>query len=452
MRDRTVNRMWWGMLLVAAVLTVLCDRASAERVKVRIFSNVAVSQINISFDLGSYTLLGDDGVVIDTMLATGRSVAVQASGNKMLLSVDGHNLDAYSTLQFIASDSAAILCLNPRNASQRTYEGNLSFRSRSGRLEMVSDVDFETYLAGVVQSEIYGGESDIYRVQAIISRTWAMRNMKKHAADGYNFCDHVHCQAYHNRCIRPEIMLGTVASSGETIVDHDGNLIETPFHANSGGQTANSEDVWRAAVPYLRSVVDTFSNGMKQSEWTKTMKADKWLGYFSKTHHIDINDKALRDSLLSFQQERRRATLLGVKLAKVRSDLGLRSAYFSVEYNEARGEVTLHGRGYGHGVGLSQEGTIRMVRLGIAYDSIIRHYYHGAMIHNANTIQDIVKMEAMTQQISTIIEEDKVAATQTKSKKEDWLGRLFRLRDREDREEVYDEKKQDLESDWRYAW
>ena len=55
-------------------------------------------------------------------------------------------------------------------------------------------------------------------------------------------------------------------------------------------------------------------------------------------------------------------------------------------------------------------------------------------------------------QIEQIIEDDRHKSTQVKSKKDDWLGRLFRMYDREEREEVYDAKKQDLESDWKYEW
>ncbi|MBP5645594.1 MAG: hypothetical protein J6W95_06660, partial [Bacteroidales bacterium] len=61
-------------------------------------------------------------------------------------------------------------------------------------------------------------------------------------------------------------------------------------------------------------------------------------------------------------------------------------------------------------------------------------------------------VENYIQQITQIIEEDKNAATRTRSKKDDWLGRLFRLRDREEREEVYDPNSADLDSDWQYDW
>ena len=439
-------------LLSITLLLLLTLAAHADKVKVRLYSNVTIKTLNISFDLGNYNLYADNDQLLEDQIGEGRSVLIRPEGKMLHVSVNETDYGTFANVRLEATDTACILCLNPESGKQRTYEGDLDISLlKSGSLLIVNNVEFETYLAGVVQSEIYGKKSDIFRIQAIISRTWALRNMGKHQADGYNFCDQVHCQAYLNRCIRPDIMMGAIQSSGETLVDEFGALIETPFHSNSGGETANSEDVWRAALPYLRSVADTFSLGMKQSDWVKTISQDRWLSYFAKTHKIDIQDSANLDTLLHFTQEHRCVRLLGIPLTRIRVDWQLRSTFFSVEVDSAAGNVILHGHGYGHGVGLSQEGTIRMVELGIPYDSILRHYYTGAVLHqdpyaNRNYVEQYVD------QIARIIEEDKNKKTQTRSKKDDWLGRLFRLRDREEREEIYIEEEKDKEKDWEYDW
>lgn len=439
-------------LLPILLLLIVSLSASAERVRVRLYSTNDITTLNVSFDLGAYNLYADGDNLLEDLVGEGRSVLVRVEGNKLHVSVNDDDYGSYSTLRLEATDTACILCINPQGCKQRTYEGNLDITLlKNGKMQLVNDVEFETYIAGVVQSEIYGTQTDIFRIQAIISRTWALRNLKKHAADGYNFCDNVHCQAYQNRCIRPDIMIGAIQSSGETLVDSAGNLIETPFHSNSGGQTANSEDVWKAALPYLRSVPDTFSYRMRQSDWVRTISLDRWLNYFKTKHKIDITDSALLDSLTHFTQETRKARLLGIPLTRVRTDFQLKSTFFSVSVDSASMSVILHGHGYGHGVGLSQEGTIRMVSLGYSYDSILFHYYTGAVLHHDPTANHSY-MENYTKQLARIIEEDKNKQTQTHSKKDDWLGRLFRLRDREEREEVYIESEQDNEKDWQYEW
>ncbi len=435
-------------------MLLLAVTAHADKVRVRLYSTNSISQINVSFDLGNYNLYADGDNLLEDFVGEGRSVNIRAEGKKLHVSVNETDYGTFSTLRLEATDTACILCLNPvgNSIKQRTYEGDLEVSVlKNGKLLLINNIEFETYIAGVVQSEIYGKQTDIFRIQSIISRTWALRNIQKHKADGYNFCDNVHCQAYLNRCVRPDIMLGAIQSSGETLVDTLGNLIETPFHSNSGGETANSEDVWRNALPYLRSVSDTFSYSMKQSDWSKTISADRWVNYFANTHHINTADSLLLDTLLHFTQEHRQARLLNIPLTRIRVDFQLKSTFFSVTFDTASNNVILHGHGYGHGVGLSQEGAIRMVNLGISYDSVLRHYYTGALLHhdpsaNRNYVENYVT------QITRIIEEDRNKSTQTHSKKDDWLGRLFRLRDREEREEIYIESEQDNEKDWQYEW
>lgn len=439
-------------LIILCLFFCCLTTAKAEKVKVRIFSNNTISAVTISFDLGQYNVYANDSVLLESTLGEGASLTLKPASGRVSVASDGYNYGTFDKVRFQATDTACILCINPSNVKQRTYEGDLIVTaSKQNTLQLINEVEFETYIAGVVQSEIYGNLTDIFRVQATISRTWALKNINKHIKEGYNFCDHVHCQAYLNRCVRPDIMLGTMQSSGVTIVDSEGRLIETPFHSNSGGETANSEDVWRNALPYLRSVQDTFSYRMRQSDWTKMMTKEQWLGYFSKKHKLNTADGAVRDSLLTFVQIHRKARIMGVPLTKVRMDLQLKSTFFSVSYDSVSGKVTLHGHGYGHGVGLSQEGTIRMAQLGIAYDSIIRHYYSGARL-NVNPDSPKNYVENYIQQIEKIIEDDKQRTTQVKSKKDDWLGRLFRVRDREEREEIYDETKQDNESDWQFKF
>ena len=439
-------------LFALLLMLIPCIAVHAEKIKVRLFSNNKIEAIYVSFDLGLYDLYANDTVLLESSLGEGMTVEIKPATSGVSIAVNGYEYGNYSRAVLRATDTACILCLNPKGVKQRTYEGDLVVSAFDrANLKIINEVEFETYLAGVVQSEIYGQQSDIFRIQAMISRTWAMRNMNKHKADGYNFCDYVHCQAYQNRCVRPDIMLGTMQSSGETIVDSEGRLIDTPFHSNSGGQTANSEDVWRAALPYLRSVQDTFSFRMRQSDWTKVIPREKWLNYFAKTHKLDIQNSDVRNELLTFEQKERKAKILGVQLTRVRTDFGLKSTFFSVTTDPKSGDVVLKGHGYGHGVGLSQEGTIRMVGLGIAYDSIIRHYYTGASIHRDEHVSEQYVQNFVTE-ISKIIEEDKANPGKKKSKKDDWLGKLFRVRDRMDREEEFDPTKQEMESDWSIEW
>lgn len=435
------------LLLIAVSVPFLL---SAEKVKVRIYSATKITQAVISFDVGRYVVRDAAGNIISDTLDLNRSVEVRAQGGKVWVAANAYELGTFDKISITAVDSANLFCINPTGKKQRTYEGDVCVKVlKNNQLEFVSEVDFETYIAGVVQSEIYGkpDQTDIFRVQAIISRTWALRNKNKHKSDGYNFCDDVHCQAYYNRCIRPEIVYGTLQSVGEILVDKDGKPIDTPFHSNSGGQTANSEDVWSAKIPYLRSVPDTFSYRMKQSVWKKELTRNEWLNYFSKKHKLDISDSSLCDELLNFRQDERKSRIHNIPLTRLRTDFKLKSTFFTVSTNGNK--VTLNGRGYGHGVGLSQEGAIRMVSLGYKYQEILMHYYKGAIIYRDMSIVD-PKYQGVASDLKKIIEEDKKDNAKASANK--GLEKLYSKKEREEREEVYVEEEQDNDSDWDYDW
>jgi len=437
-------------LVITLVLLFVTLTVNAERVKVRIYSASKITQAVISFDVGRYVVRDASGKAISDTLDLNRSVEVKVSNGKVWVAANAYELGTYEKISLVSVDSASLFCINPTGKKQRTYEGDVYIKVlKNNSLEFVTDVDFETYIAGVVQSEIYGkpDQTDIFRVQAIISRTWALRNKNKHKNDGYNFCDDVHCQAYYNRCIRPEIVFGTLQSVGEILVDKDGKPIDTPFHSNSGGQTANSEDVWSAKIPYLRSVPDTFSYRMKQSVWKKELTRNEWLNYFSKKHKLNTADSAISDELLSFQQDERKARIHNIPLTKIRTDFKLKSTFFSVSANGNK--VTLNGRGYGHGVGLSQEGAIRMVTLGYKYQEILMHYYKGAIIYRDMSIVD-PKYQGVANDLKKIIEEDKKDNVKAFANK--GLEKLYSKKEREEREEVYVEEEQDNDAEWDYEW
>ncbi len=159
-------------------------------------------------------------------------------------------------------------------------------------------------------------------------------------------------------------------------MDLDCDPVLSVFHANSGGFTVNSEDVWLKPVPQLRSRLDTFSIGVGSYTWEKRIDKDRFFNYFASMFGVK-NDAELQKALLNFEQSDRQKYFSykgkNLKLTKVRHDFRLRSTYFQVELDGT--EVVLKGKGFGHGVGLSQDGAIEMSHRGFNYKSILHHYY-----------------------------------------------------------------------------
>ena len=72
-------------------------------------------------------------------------------------------------------------------------------------------------------------------------------------------------------------------------------------------------------------------------------------------------------------------------MVSVREHFGLRSAYFNIE--EKGDKISINGKGYGHGVGLSQEGAYHMSINGFTYDDILFHYYTNVTLTNFSDVQ-----------------------------------------------------------------
>ena len=118
--------------------------------------------------------------------------------------------------------------------------------------------------------------------------------------------------------------------------------------------------------------------GGKNYTWEKFIKQKTWIAYF-KNKGINVKDEAVKQELLHFsQKEGRKKELLGVPLTTIRKDFGLKSTYFDIQ--EWGSEVKLSGKGYGHAVGLSQEGAIKMCEDGYEYWQVIEHYFKGAKV------------------------------------------------------------------------
>jgi len=227
-----------------------------------------------------------------------------------------------------------------------------------------------------IQSEALGSSNDLdfFKIQAIISRTYAIANLRKHRKDNYNLCDGVHCQAYKGRNITPVISQAVKETAGLVLVDQNRKMISAAFHANSGGQTINSEDVWNMPTSYLKSVVDTFSFDMRGSAWQRVYTTKEWLDLLHKHYKYDIHDNAKCEKAFNFEQNQRKTHFHeNIPLRDMRNDLGLRSTFFSVR--QEGDTVILEGRGYGHGVGLSQEGAVRMIREGYSVEDVLKFYY-----------------------------------------------------------------------------
>lgn len=284
----------------------------------------------------------------------------------------------------IAEENVLTLTTKIPAIKVRKYEGNFEISATDRELQLINLVQMDHYLSGVVECE-GGGKKHLeyYKVQAIMSRTYALENIRKHADEGFDLCDRVHCQAYHsmNR-FTPEIEIAVIETHGMIMVDDVGNFAQALFHANCGGQTCLPEHVWSKPIPYLNSFKDTFCIYTKQSHWEKRISKAEWRSFLVNQYQFPEADSVFGPQLYHFESTDRSPfyvhQALGIPMRDLRTRFHLKSTYFSV-YEEGN-DVLLKGRGFGHGVGLCQEGAMKMATYDFTADQIIRFYFPGVQL------------------------------------------------------------------------
>ncbi len=376
--------------ILIILIVSLSAKLFATDFSVRIFSQSNIKSVSITALVGKYAMNGDDKPIIG--IEKNEIVTISIEKNKLRIKKNKEDLGLFSTLEIAGDGLKNIFKIKPLNQdlNERIYDDDIEISIEKGVLKIINNVDVEHYVAGVVQSEILGScdSLEFFKVQAIISRTYAINNMRKHYKEGYNLCDDVHCQAYKSRCNNFQILMATTLTAGDVIVDKNKHMISAAFCSNSGGETINSESLWSIPTTYLKAVVDTFSNGMRNSTWEKKMPAKEWINYLKNSYNYPTDDTAMLRKAFNFEQLTRKIYFHdSIPLKSMRKDLELKSTFFSVK---KEGEnVILKGRGYGHGVGLSQEGAIKMVRYRYKAHQIIKYYYKGVDIINYEEIKKI---------------------------------------------------------------
>ncbi len=344
-----------------------------------IFQEIKSSSVVFTPSNGVYQVYADDKLIFsckDLQL-----VKLTAASYSISINYQGKNYTANHKVRFLIDNwdsNFELKSIIPKHRKQ-TYDDNLIVKHRKGKLVLINEIHLEKYVSGVVEAEAGARHTrEYYKAQAIISRTYALAHKRRHEAQGFHLCDQVHCQAYHGKSIHDEnIILGAFETKDLVLVDHHIELITAAFHSNCGGQTINAEDAWSSPLPYLVSRKDTFCLVMPHSHWEKTIPKDKWTRYLNEKSDLLASIDSDSSANMNWFPEEKQLYFLNNNKAipnkEIRMDLGLRSAWFTVlEEDET---VLLTGRGFGHGVGLCQEGAMKMAQLGYSYSDILHFYY-----------------------------------------------------------------------------
>ena len=266
----------------------------------------------------------------------------------------------------------------------------------------VIEMNVEDYIKGVLIGEVPASyEMEALKAQAIVARTYTMHKLK-YAGESHenaDICDNInHCQAYKSKEYALEAWEDTeerekwnkienaVEETKGEVITYRGELINAFFHAHSGGQTEDARSIWgQEDIPYLKSVPGNESYAFEDSksvtkdDFKKILK-EKYPDYNEETENVSAIDHTISERV--YHMKVGNLTLLGTE---IRTLFGLRSSKFEIKMEGDN--IIFNTIGYGHGVGMSQEGANQMALNGKSYKEIICHYYKDVEINTYNTVK-----------------------------------------------------------------
>jgi stage II sporulation protein D len=375
-------------------------------VELRIGLAVGVGSASIG-GTGPVAASEPDGSRIAT-IPTGDTWQVVAAGTSLVLTnPSGWSSPPMEAITLAPLDRAAAVRVNGKS-----YRGLAEvLRDRTG-LTVVNRLGLEAYLLGVVSAEMgrrSSTEGTALLAQAVVSRTYALRNLGRWRAQGFDLYATVADQVYGGvGAETPEGRTAVAATRGR-VLTHNGALIDALYYSTCGGRTADGYEVFRAAVrPYLRSLPDEAPSGAVycsispryrwREEWTgETLRAtlQRNLGetgvtasQVSQVTDVRITKRTSsgRVDQLAFGLGRSEVRVNGTAIRRVLRPANgqlLKSSAFSLGVTGAGAGVsrlTADGMGAGHGVGLCQWGAVGRARAGQGFEQILAAYYPGTKL------------------------------------------------------------------------
>jgi len=346
----------------------------------------------------------------------------------LILLIPAHPVCAEDTIKILMHESANDPLPSEQAQSLKSLNGKVFFHGKSytGSLDVVGDenglyvvsnIPFEKYIAGVVASEVgKDWEIEALKAQAVISRTYAIFNKNFNTEKSFHLTSSVLHQVYKGDNA-DHLITEAVEATEKEILTFEGKPINALYHATCEGKTELPEEVWVESYPYIKSV-DCNGVNAPYEIWEKKFSLEQIGEALGNEGVKDISIAAYtstgRVKLLRIITEGANPVLpsggeegepengspgqaankesseqiIEIKATELRKKLGykeLPSTDFSLTISGD--EVFFDGRGWGHGVGLSQWGALSMARQGKSYREILAHYYPGTTIMNSEELQ-----------------------------------------------------------------
>ena len=319
---------------------------------------------------------------------------------------------------------------------KQTFLGTLRLVVEADKITAINELPVESYLASVISSEMKATAGlELLKAHAVISRSWLLAQMRRREENQdqkngffsfqkkddeiirwydreehtiFDVCADDHCQRYQGitKQTSKNVEQALKATRGQILCYGD-EICDARFSKCCGGRTEEFQYCWEdTPKPYLVSVEDPFCNTHDKAvleqvlndydqetndfyRWTVDYTTDELSALVSEKLKDDFGtiidliplERGKSGRIWKLKMVGTKKTLtIGkeLEIRRVLSESHLYSSAFDVE--KTASGFRLHGKGWGHGVGLCQIGAAVMGQQGYKYQEILLHYYQGAEI------------------------------------------------------------------------
>lgn len=270
------------------------------------------------------------------------------------------------------------------------------------KLNKNQEMDLEDYLCGVLSGEMSADfDLEALKAQALAARTYVLYKQDKGESNkhkGAVVCtDYKHCQEYKSyeelkkikgedwiKKSYPKIKQAVSQTKGQ-IITYNGKPILPLYFSTSSGKTENSEEVFAASYPYLKSVKSPQDKNSPKYISNMKITNKNFVDSVNKRYSDIKLENSNLESKIKIIDRSDGGAIEKIKIGDkelsgrdIRSMFNLNSANFEIKFGE--GYIDFVVKGYGHGVGMSQWGAQGMAEEGYEYYEILEHYYSGSKI------------------------------------------------------------------------
>lgn len=376
-------------LLITCLYTVCTLFAARDHVRIRSFESIASSHTNIAaLPIARTDVVPSPIASLQNVPAPDDSIDRLDSVDVLLFSVEpvssivvfgvdakaihrqtSVNITAADHLVRIGDSLAASFVVGGgerdivihNGKRKRIVRGMTSIRAHSKRLAVVARMSIEEYLGGVISAEARASDPREYLVALqVLQRNFIVSHRRRHAPYA-DVCDNTHCQLFHGRASASK-MRSVFADAMRISLAVD-SARPCYYSANCGGSSLTPADVWGAVEPGYTAVTCLDCRNSRWHRWSRdivaTPRSIAAITGAPATPFVDDDFKIRVGRALGFET--------------VPSN--------TIDRIERRGRVIrITGRGFGHRVGLCQDGARELALRGQSASQILRRYFPAVTI------------------------------------------------------------------------